>query len=85
MKPYIYDSRLIRAKTVEWVFHRHQLAGRAFAVLGLVCVLPIHASAGVIKGVMDDGLCEIRHLLPVAFGRWVDRAQPKQGKEGGER
>lgn len=84
MKPYIYDSRFIRPNTVTRALHRHQLAGRAVAVLGLVCVLPIHVIAGAIKSVVDDGLCEIRYLLSVAFGRWIDRAKPKQGKGGGE-
>lgn len=74
MKPYEYDSRNFRRNMpVRAFFHRNRIAGRLFAITGLAMVLPIHAIAGAVKAIADDGLDEFRTLLRMAFAGWNDR------------
>ena len=74
LKSYEYDSRNFRRNMpVRVFFHRHQIAGRIFAMAGLVLVLPIHAIAGAVMAIKDNGVDEFRMLMRMSFAPWKDR------------
>ena len=74
MKPFEFDSRnFSRHQPVRVFFHRHQLAGRIFALVGLVLVIPTHAIAGAAEQIRQNGVDEFEMLLRMAFARWKDR------------
>ena len=76
MNPFEYDSRHFPRRMTfrRWV-HEHRCAGRIFALVGLVLVIPTHAIAGAVEQIRDGGLDEFRLLLRMAFSNWKDRAQ----------
>ncbi len=75
MKPYEFDSSNFRKKApVRNFCHRHKVAGRLFGAIGLVLVLPMHAIAGAVMAIRDNGVDEFLILLRMVFGPWRDRA-----------
>ena len=81
MKKFEFDSRRFPKRMTfrRWI-HEHQVAGRIFAVAGLVLVIPTHAIAGAIAQIQDDGFSEAQVLFRMAFAGWRDRNQkPNQG------
>lgn len=82
MKRFEFDSRHFPKRMTfrRWA-HEHQVAGRIFAVVGLVLVIPTHAIAGAIAQIRDDGFDEAQILLRMAFAGWRDR-NPKSNQGG---
>lgn len=82
MKPFEFDSRNFPRRMTfrRWV-HEHPVAGRIFAVVGLVLVIPTHAIAGAIQQIRGDGMDELNTLLRMAFATWKDR-NPKSNQGG---
>ena len=68
---YRYDSRNFVDGIGRWL-HRRRLAGRAFAVVGLFLVIPVHAFLGAVQRVREHGAAEFMLLMRAAFGRWKD-------------
>lgn len=85
MKPFEFDSRNFPRRMTfrRWV-HEHQVAGRIFALVGLVLVIPTHAIAGAVHQILEDGIDEFRTLLRMAFAPWKDRnpSAPPANEQG---
>lgn len=80
MKPYEFDSRNFRKRTpVRNFCHRHHVVGRLFGALGLVLVLPMHAIAGAVLAIRDNGVDEFLILLRMVFAPWKDRNPKAKG------
>lgn len=85
MKPFEFDSRnFSRRSPVRSWFHKHQIAGRVFAIVGILLVFPTHGIAGAIKQAMDDGVDEFLLLARMAFGPWKDRNPKTRAGEAGK-